>query len=54
MTNKEIKLKHLGQSRIMKCGMEAHIIDYRKYNDIDVQFADICLMMSITKLYRKS
>lgn len=56
MTIEEIKLKHLGQSRIMKCGMEAHIIDYRKYNDIDVQFADGTIRNNIRadKFYNRS
>lgn len=31
---------YLGQTRLMKCGMYATVIAYRKYKDIDVQFED--------------
>ena len=32
--------KRLGEKRIMNCGLLAIIIEYRKYNDIDIQFED--------------
>lgn len=35
LTNKE---QWIGQTRTMKCGMKATIIEYRKNNDIDIQF----------------
>lgn len=31
---------HIGETRTMNCRMKATIIEYRKYNDIDVQFDD--------------
>ena len=39
----EPKLKdksHLGQTKLMKCGMKATVIAYRKFADADVQFED--------------
>lgn len=30
----------IGETRMMNCGMEATIVAYRKYSDIDVQFTD--------------
>lgn len=36
----ECKKRHLGETRMMNCGMEATIIAYRNYCDIDVQFKD--------------
>ena len=32
--------KYIGETRIMNCGMNATIIEYRKYKDIDIQFED--------------
>lgn len=32
------KIDRSGEKRVMNCGMEAEIITYRKYDDIDVQF----------------
>lgn len=29
-------VSHLGEKRVMNCGLEAEIIAYRGYNDIDV------------------
>ena len=34
------KIDRLGETRVMKCGMEAIIIRYRKAIDIDVRFED--------------
>lgn len=34
------KTNRLGETRIMNCGMEATIIRYGKYSDIDVRFED--------------
>ena len=34
------KIDRLGETRMMKCGMEAIIIRYRKAIDIDVRFED--------------
>jgi hypothetical protein len=31
---------HLGETRVMNCGMECKIIKYFKYNNITVQFTD--------------
>lgn len=41
---------YIGQTNIMKCGMKATIIAYRKYADIDVQFEDnvICKHKSLS------
>lgn len=37
---KDEKEKHIGETRMMNCGMEATIIAYRNNRDIDVQFED--------------
>ena len=34
------KIDRLGETRMMNCGMEATIIRYGGYNDIDVRFED--------------
>lgn len=34
------KTNRLGETRMMNCGMEATIIRYGKYSDIDVRFED--------------
>ena len=34
------KIDRLGETRMMNCGMEATIIRYGKYSDIDVRFED--------------
>ena len=34
------KIDRVGETRVMKCGMEAIIIRYGKYSDIDVRFED--------------
>lgn len=41
---------YIGQTNIMKCGIKATIITYRKYADIDIQFEDntICKHMTIS------
>lgn len=36
----ECKKRHLGETRMMNCGMEATIIEYQKYKNIDIQFTD--------------
>ena len=36
----ESKTERIGETRVMNCGMEATIIAYRKYIDIDVKFED--------------
>lgn len=36
----KIGKKHIGEKRMMKCGMEAEIIAYRNASDIDVRFTD--------------
>lgn len=33
-------INRVGETRVMKCGMEAIIIRYRKAIDIDVRFED--------------
>ena len=40
IANTNIKASRLGETRMMKCGMEAAIIRYGKYTDIDVRFED--------------
>ena len=37
---KDLTKAHLGETRKMKCGLEAEIIDYKNNRDIDVRFAD--------------
>jgi len=34
------KIDRLGETRMMNCGMEATIIRYGKYSNIDVRFED--------------
>ena len=34
------KIDRLGETRMMKCGMEATIIRYGRYDDIDIRFED--------------
>ena len=34
------KIDRLGETQMMNCGMEATIIRYGKYSDIDVRFED--------------
>jgi len=34
------KINHIGEKRMMNCGLEATIIRYGSYKDIDVQFED--------------
>ena len=40
IANQNIKASRLGETRMMNCGMEATIIRYGKYTDIDVRFED--------------
>lgn len=40
IANTNIKASRLGETRMMKCGMEATIIRYRNNMDIDVRFED--------------
>ena len=40
MTNKQKATTRLGETKVMNCGLEAKIIVYRKYKDIDIQFED--------------
>ena len=40
MANSNIKVSRLSETRMMNCGMEATIIRYGKYTDIDVRFED--------------
>ena len=40
IANPNIKVFRLGETRMMNCGMEATIIRYEKYTDIDVCFED--------------
>ena len=42
------KMKRIGENRMMNCGMEAEIIAYRRYNDMDVRFADGTVVEHIT------
>lgn len=37
-TKNKPKNKYIGQTQLMSCGMKATIIDYRTFNDIDIQF----------------
>ena len=48
-TSKENKEKYIGMTRTMNCGMKATIIEYRSYDDIDIQFEDgkICKHKSL-------
>ena len=39
---------YMGETNIMSNGMEATIIGYRKYNDIDVEFEDKAVVMHTT------
>lgn len=34
------KIDRVGETRVMNCGMEATIIRYGKYSDIDIRFED--------------
>ena len=39
-TTKVMATERLGERRYMNCGLEAEIIEYRKYHDIDIKFTD--------------
>ena len=42
------KMKRIVENRMMNCGMKAEIIAYRRYNDMDVRFADGTVVEHIT------
>ena len=48
IANPNMKASRLGKTRMMNCGMEATIIRYGGYNDIDVRFEDGTIVGSKT------